>query len=515
MRILKKMFGSMKFRWLLASSLSVLVLVLVFPTLVVHASDPTGASLGTAADVTSKIAGQPTLEEVAIQVGHNKISINFVWTLLTGFLVFFMQAGFAMVETGFTRAKNAAHTMAMNMVIYVLGVLGFWVCGFAFMFGGVGPLATLGGENILNHAITMSLFGKTVTVLGWKGFFLTGESYAPAIFTMFLFQTVFMDATATIPTGAMAERWRFLPFVIYGLLVPTIMYPIYGCWVWGGGWLATLGSNFGLGHGHVDFAGSSVVHMSGGVIALVGAKLIGPRVGKYSKDGKPHAMPGHHIPMAVLGTMVLCFGWFGFNPGSTLSGVDLRYSIVAVNTMLASVAGGMTAMIYMWKVYGKPDISMTCNGILAGLVAITAPCAFTNAVNSVIIGAVAGVLVCVVAFFVERTLKIDDPVGAVAVHGANGLWGCLALGLFSDGAYGDGWNGVAGPVKGLFYGDTGQFIAQCIGVLTNFIFFSVMAFIVFKVIDKFTPLRSSDEDQVRGLDVPEIGVEAYPEFKPE
>ena len=510
--MIKKYFQSMKFRWILASSVSLLVLFVMFPTMMAHAGDPTGASLGSAADIAAATPGQPTLEEVAIQVGHNKISINFVWTLITGFIVMFMQAGFAMVEAGFTRAKNVAHTMSMNFMIYPLGMFGFWVCGFALMFGGVGPLATLGGENILNNPVTITLFGKSMNVLGWKGFFLSGDCYAPAIYTMFLFQMVFMDTTATIPTGSMAERWRFLPFVIYGLCVGTILYPVYGCWVWGGGWLATLGANFGLGHGHVDFAGSSVVHLSGGVIGLVGAKLIGPRVGKYNKDGSPNAIPGHHIPMAVVGTFILCFGWFGFNPGSTLSGGDLRMSVVATNTMLAGTAGALTSMAYMWLRFGKPDISMICNGLLAGLVAITAPCAFVNSINSVIIGGIAGLLVIWAVFFVERTLKIDDPVGAIAVHGVNGAFGTLCVGIFSDGTYGDGWNGVAGGVKGILYGDASQLVAQSIGVLANFIYMGIASYIVFKVINMISPLRNSDEEQIEGLDIPEIGVHGYPEF---
>ena len=484
-----------------------------FPILTVHAGDPTGASLGGLADIPAKTAGAPTLEELAAVIGHNKISINFVWTLITGFIVMFMQAGFAMVETGFTRAKNAAHTMAMNFMIYPLGMLGFWVCGFALMFGGVGPLATLGGENILNNPITITLFGKSMNVLGWKGFFLTGQDvYSPAIYTMFLFQMVFMDTTATIPTGSMAERWRFLPFVLYGLCVGSILYPVYGCWVWGGGWLATLGANFGLGHGHVDFAGSSVVHLTGGVLALIGGKMIGPRVGKYNKDGSPNAIPGHHIPMAVVGTFILCFGWFGFNPGSTLAGGDLRIGVVAVNTMLAGAAGAFTAMLYMWLRYGKPDPSMLANGMLAGLVAITAPCAFVNSVSAVLIGGVAGVLVILSVFFVERTLKVDDPVGAVSVHGMCGAWGVISLGLFADGVYGDGWNGVSGTVKGLFYGDASQFAAQCVGTLTCFVFVFASFYAFFKLVEVTLGNRVPADVELEGLDIPEMGALAYPDF---
>ena len=498
-------------RHALAFVLAIIIMNL-FPVVSAFADDPTGASLGSASDIAAKVAGQPTLDEVAIQVGHNKISINFVWTLVTGFLVMFMQAGFAMVETGFTRAKNAGHTMAMNFMVYPLGMIGFWICGFAIMFGGVGPLATLGGENILNNPITIEVFGKTMTVLGWKGFFLSGTAYAPAIYTMFLFQMVFMDTTCTIPTGSMAERWRFLPFCIYGLLVGMVIYPVFGCWVWGGGWLATLGANFGIGHGVVDFAGSSVVHLTGGVLALVGGKMIGARIGKYNKDGSANAIPGHHIPMAVVGTFILCFGWFGFNPGSSLAGGDLRIGIVATNTMLAGAAGGLSCTVYMWLRYGKPDISMICNGMLAGLVAITAPCAFVNSISAVIIGAISGIFVIWAVFFVERTLKIDDPVGAIAVHGFNGAFGTLCVGLFADGTYGDGWNGVAGGVRGLFYGDASQLTAQSIGVLVNIITIGTIGFLVFKFTTLFAPLRVSAEDEIGGCDVPEVGVLAYPEF---
>jgi Amt family ammonium transporter len=433
-----------------------------------------------------------------------------MWTLLTGFLVMFMQAGFAMVESGMTRAKNASHTMAMNFMIYPLGMLGFYVCGFAFMFGGLGSMLTLGGYAGLNHEFTITLFGKTMGILGGKGFFLSGTSYDAAIFSLFLFQMVFMDTTATIPTGAAAERWKFSAFMVYGLFVGTILYPVYGNWVWGGGWLATLGSNFGLGHGHVDFAGSSVVHLTGGVIALVFAKLMGPRIGKYNKDGTPNPIPGHNIPMAIIGTFILAFGWFGFNPGSTLSGADLRIAVVATNTMLASMTGALAATLWIWKVRGnKPDPGMMCNGMLAGLVAITAPCAFVNSLSACLIGLISGILVIEACLFIEGTLKIDDPVGAIAVHGVNGAWGCLALGLFSDGTYGDGWNGVSGTVKGLFYGDTKQFVAQCIGVGANFIYIGIASIIVYKLIDITIGHRVDPITEVEGLDIPEMGIPGY------
>ncbi len=392
------------------------------------AGDPSGGATGTITDVPAAEAGKPVLEEIATAVGHNKISINIVWTLITGFLVMFMQAGFAMVETGFTRAKNVAHTMGMNFMVYAIGMLGFWICGFAFMFGGIGALGTLGGAVHLDQEVTVNLFGHTFGLLGMKGFFLSGDTYDVGVYAMFLFQMVFMDTTATIPTGSMAERWKFLPFVIYGFFVSMILYPLYGNWVWGGGWLAQLGVNFGLGHGHVDFAGSSVVHMVGGVAALAGAMVLGPRIGKFKKDGTALPIPGHNIPMAIVGTFILAFGWFGFNPGSTLAGTDLRIAVIATNTMLASAAGAFMAMLIMWVKFGKPDPSMMANGLLAGLVAITAPCAFVNSVSAVIIGLIAGALVVGSVFFIERTLKVDDPVGAVSVHGACGAWGVLSLG---------------------------------------------------------------------------------------
>jgi ammonium transporter, Amt family len=475
--------------------------------------DPNGAKTGTALDISSVKPGEPTMNELADQVGKNKISINLVWLLMAGFLVFFMQAGFALVETGFTRAKNVAHTMAMNLFVYPAGMLAFYVCGFAIMFGGVGALGTLGNFDGLNHEAGLTIFGHTFGLFGGKGFFMNGI-YDVSVLGLFVFQVVFMDAAATIPTGAMAERWKFASFAIFGFIIGGIVYPLFGNWVWGGGWLATLGSNFGLGHGHVDFAGSSVVHLTGGVLAFVGAKMLGARIGKYNKDGSPNAIPGHNIPMAVLGTLVLAFGWFGFNSGSTLSGTDLRFSVVAFNTMIASCGGALTATLWIWFVRGtKPDVSMMCNGLLAGLVAITAPCAFVSPGGALIIGLISGVIVVEIAFLVERKLKIDDPVGAIAVHGANGIWGCLALGLFADGTYGEGFNGVKGAVTGLFYGDGGQLAAEIIGVTTNVIFVGVSGWIIFKVLDKLVGNRVKPEVELYGLDLSEMGVDGYSGIK--
>ncbi|NTU50267.1 MAG: ammonium transporter [Desulfobulbaceae bacterium] len=485
--------------------------LMFFPDAIAQkAADPNGALTGTISDVAAAKPGAPDLTEIANQVGHNKVAINMVWVLITGFLVMFMQAGFAMVEAGLTRAKNVAHTMAMNFMIYPLGMLGFYISGFAIMFGGVGALGTLGGFTGLDQEFTISILGHNFGLFGMKGFFLTGGVYDVGVFALFLFQMVFMDTTATIPTGSMAERWKFSSFFIYGLFVGTIIYPLYGNWVWGGGWLSQLGANFGLGHGHVDFAGSSVVHMTGGVLALVGAIIIGPRVGKYNKNGTANAIPGHNIPMAIIGTFILAFGWFGFNPGSTLAGGDLRISIVAVNTMIASATGAISSVLWMWLFRTKkPDPTMMLNGMLAGLVAITAPCGFVGVGSSALIGLISGVLVVEAALFIENKLKIDDPVGAVAVHGVNGAWGCLALGLFADGTYGDGLNGVPGTVKGLFFGDSSQFLAQVVGVGTNIVYVSIIGYIVFKLIEVTIGNRVSAKDELQGLDIPEMGVEGY------
>jgi Amt family ammonium transporter len=451
----------------------------------------------------------PTLTDVAKQVGDITMSANIVWTLVTGFLVMFMQAGFALVEAGLCRAKNVAHVMAMNFLVYAIGILGFWTLGFALQMGGVGAMATFGGDATLSNEFTIDVAGKTLGLFGTKGFFLTFENYTPAVATMFLFQMVFMDTTATIPTGALAERWKFLSFVLFSFVISTVIYPIYANWVWGGGWLSSLGSNFGIGHGHVDFAGSSVVHMTGGVAALVGAKIVGPRIGKYNKDGSANPIPAHNIPMALLGTFILAFGWFGFNPGSTLAGTDNRIAVVAVNTMLASASGAFAAGVYVWLRFGKPDPTWLANGMLAGLVAITAPCAFVGAPSAVLIGAVAGVLVVISAMFIEQKLKIDDPVGASSVHGTCGAWGVLSLGLFANGSYGDGLNGVTGPVKGLFFGDSGQFVAECIGVLVNCVYVGAMTALALFVIGKIVGNRVSAEDEIAGLDIPEMGVHGY------
>jgi ammonium transporter, Amt family len=458
----------------------------------------------------------PSALDLAKQVSEIKLSgaeivtaTNIVWTLLCAFLVMFMQAGFALVETGLCRRKNAAHTMAMNFLVYGIGILGYWAVGFGLQMGGVGAMSTFGGDATLSKEFTVNVGGHEWGLFGMSGFFLTLSNYTPAVATMFIFQMCFMDTTATVPTGAMAERWKFLSFVLFSFVISTVIYPVYANWVWGGGWLSTLGKYYGFGHGHVDFAGSSVVHLTGGVIALVGAKMLGPRIGKYNKDGTPNAIPGHNIPMALLGCFILAFGWFGFNPGSTLAAMDTRIAIVAVNTMLASASGAFAAMLYVWTRFGKPDPTWLGNGMLAGMVAITAPCAFVGAPESILIGAIAGVLVVVSAMFIEGTLKIDDPVGASSVHGACGTWGILSLGLFANGTYGEGWNGVPGKVTGLFFGDAHQLLAECIGIVANVAYVATVASVSFWILGKLIGNRVSADDELMGLDIPEMGIEAY------
>jgi Amt family ammonium transporter len=452
--------------------------------------------------VTPAFAAGPT-------AAGNATAINMMWTLLAAFLVMFMQAGFAMVEVGFTRIRNAIHTMMMNFMVYGIGIIGFFLVGFGLMFGGVGQLGAFGSTTQLGREFAIHVFGKSFGLFGMSGFALSGITQM-AVFALFLFQLVFMDTTATIPTGALAERWKFKAFVIYGFVVSAIIYPLFGNWVWGGGWLAQLGANFGLGHGVVDFAGSGVVHMVGGVIGLAGAAILGARTGKFKKDGTPVAIPGHNIPLAFLGTFILAFGWFGFNAGSTLAATDPRIAIVAANTMIASATGAFAAMVYTWLRYRKPDPGMCANGMLAGLVAITAPCAFVSPGAAFFIGVVAGILVSFSIWFVEWKLKIDDPCGAISVHGANGLWGLIALGLFANGTYGDGWNGVTGSVKGLLYGDASQFLAQVIGGIVCFVFVFLISWTFFKLQRKFMEVRVPAEHEIEGLDKAEMGLIAYP-----
>lgn len=470
------------------------------------------------------------ISEFGDQVEGAEISFNILWIILGAVLVIFMQAGFALVETGFCRAKHAAHVVMTNFAIFGLGFVGFFIVGFGLMFGAYS--ATIGadavpviGKGAYDVAIgswawNIPDFGG---IIAWATPALGGKGYDVTVMAFFLYLCAFMDTVATIPTGAMAERWKFKSFIIWGFFCGAIYYPLFGAWTWGGGWLSQLGNNFDLGLGYVDFAGSGVVHAMGGIAALAGAKVIGPRIGKFGPDGKPRSIPGHHLPMATLGTFILLFGWFGFNAASTFAATDARFAVAAVNTGIAAAFGATVALLYAYVRVGKPDPGIAINGMLAGLVAITAPCAFVQPWSAAVIGGVAAIIVTEAAWFVERKLKVDDPVGAIAVHGFGGIFGVLCVGIFADGSYGAGWNAtgnaLAEPlskgVTGILYGSTGQLAAQAIGAATIIVVMGGIAYAFFKIQNALTKggIRSSEADEIAGLDLTEMGALAYPEFE--
>jgi Amt family ammonium transporter len=405
--------------------------------------------------------------------------LNTLWVLITASLVFWMQAGFAFVEAGLTRSKNTTNILFKNLVDFVFATLAFWAFGYAFMYGS--------------------------TAAGWvgtTGFFTDatlGDVVGLPVLAFWFFQLVFAGTAATIVSGAMAERTKFSAYLIYSFFISALIYPIAGHWIWGGGWLWTLP----FGAGFRDFAGSTVVHSIGGWLALIGAITLGPRIGRFAKDGEPNTIPGHSISLTVLGVFILWLGWFGFNPGSQLAihgGNADAVSLVAVNTNLAAAAGGLVAMIVAWLfVTRKPDLPTTLNGVLAGLVAITAPCAYLTPGFSILIGAISGVIVVYGAILLEK-LKIDDPVSAVPVHLMNGAWGTLAVGIFAT------ENGVTGLVAG----NTGQIVAQLIGIGAVGVWCVLTGSALFGAIKVATGLRVSREEEMKGLDIEEHGSEAYP-----
>jgi Amt family ammonium transporter len=457
------------------------------------------------------------------------------WMLLAGFLALVAHAGFAMIETGLCRAKNAAHTVSMNLMVYALGCLGFWAYGFAIGWGdwahGAHPpgwAAALGPESAaLDRGLGFgtpadssagSIGGHAYGLMGTRGFFLNGLD-APAILALFFLMMMLMSIMATIPTGVLAERWHWKSFCLYGLWA-ALPFSLHANWVWGGGWLAQAGRNWRLGHGAVDFAGSGAIHALGGAIALAGAIAIGPRVGKFSQ-GRPQPLPGHHVPMVGIGSFLLAVGWFGMNAGMTLSGSDLRLAAIAVNTVLASAAGAAAAMLTLQAKRMKADPTMMCNGLAAGLVAISAPCAFVDSWAAVTIGAVAGML-AVLGILVSERCGLDDPVGAISTHGIGGIWGLLAVGLFANGRYGAGWNGVARDefvgrfqsdgVRGLLFGDASQLAAQSIDVAVVLLLGFGLGYAWFKLSNLAIPLRVPRNMELEGLDGPEMGALGYPDF---
>ena len=427
-----------------------------------------------------------------------------------------MQAGFALVATGLCRAKNAAQVISMNLLIYVFSVLGFWVCGFALLSGGWS-----GTPGIPASQWSIHVFGHPFGFMGARGFFLSSPCSDPAVYGLFFWQAMVVSIAAVIPVGIMAERWKFANLVLYAMLAAALPLALFGHWVWGGGWLAQLGQNLGLGHGFVDFAGSSVVHVAGAMIGLMGATAVGPRLGKYARDGRPRPIAGHNLGYVVVGSLLLAAGWFGFNVGPSLFTAESRAPIIAVNTMLASAAGAAAAWALVTMKFRKPDPSMVCNGLMAGLAAICASCAFVNPAGAVITGAVAGILVVYGVLFFEGTMKVDDPMGALSVHGVCGVWGVVSLGLMADGSFGATWNGaqektgVAGAFATVFGGpanDWGQLAAQIIGALSCLIFLGLAAWVWFKLSNRLVPLRTRREDELGGLDLPEVGAECYPDF---
>jgi Amt family ammonium transporter len=400
----------------------------------------------------------------------------------------------------------------LNFAAYVFAFLAYYAVGYAFQFGAVAINAApgnLGGLPTMNQF----LFGSGQWGwLGGKGFFMSGPAYDAGSNCFALFEVVFMETAGYIIIGAIAERINFKTFLLAEIAMGALIYPVYGMWVWGGGWLAKLGLSMDLGHGAVDFAGSGVVHATGGWAALALAMLLGPRIGKYRADGTPRAFPGHNLGYVVIGTLILVFGWMGFNPGSTFGATDLRIGLVAVNTLLSACFGFVVAAGWTYSKWGKPDISMSCNGMLAGLVAITAGCAFVAPWAACLIGLIAGFVVVYSVELFDKVLKVDDPCGAISVHGMCGLWGVLAVGLFADGTYGAGWNGVAGNVSGLFYGDAGQFGAQIISAVVGFIWAWGLVWVIFSIVKRFTSIRVSREAEIDGIDMHEFGAYCYPDY---
>jgi Amt family ammonium transporter len=406
-----------------------------------------------------------TLESVKASAEAVQINLDIVWVCVAAFLVFFMQAGFAMVEAGFTRAKNSCNIMMKNLMDFSVGTIAWFCCGFGLMF-----------------AAGNAFIGTDTGFFG-NGIFEINKNLN---WTFWIFQCVFAGTAATIVSGAMAGRTKFTGYLAYSAVICAVIYPISGHWIWGGGWLANMG--------FVDFAGSTVVHSCGAWLALAGAITLGPRLGKYSPTGKSKPILGHNIPIAALGVFILWFGWFGFNPGSEVAG-DAAIGYIAVTTNLAAAAGAITAMLTAWVRFGKPDVSMSLNGVLAGLVAITAGCADVTPVGAIVIGAIAGVLVVVSVEVIDKVLKIDDPVGAVSVHGVCGAWGTLGLSFF------------------LKEGSSASFLTQLTGVGAMFAWSFILGMILFSAIKFTIGLRASEDEELRGLDITEHGNEAYSGFQ--
>jgi len=428
--------------------------------------------------------GAATLKE------NPELPVDFVWVLVSAFLVFFMQAGFAMVEAGFTRPKNTINVMFKNLADFTVASIAFYLVGYAFMMG-----------------------SDWKGVIGTSGFALLGDYYDVQEILVWFFMLVFAGTAATIVSGAIAERPKFIGYLLGSIMVTAFIYPVYGHWIWGGGWLSQhpFLERLAGGYGALDFAGSGAVHALGGYVALAALLVLGPRIGRYDEKGNPRPIPGHNLALAALGTFILWFAWFGFNAGSTLSAHELRISIIAANTNLAAAAGALTAMTVTWLKLGKPELGLTLNGALGGLVAITAPCAWVAPWAAIVIGIVAGFIVTYGYWWLERR-GIDDAVGAVPVHGFCGTWGLIALGIFADGTYGV-YTTEPPLVTGLLYGNPGFLAVQLISAVVNFAWAFGTGYIVYRAIDRLVGgLRASSSEETIGLDVAEHMALAYPYF---
>ncbi len=422
-------------------------------------------------------AGEPTAKS-------NAVAIDTVWVMITAFLVFIMQAGFAMLEAGFVRAKNVANVLMKNLMDFSFSSIIYWVMGFAIMFGAGNALFGTSGFFLRDT-------GNTFSSLNWAHIPLAAK---------YFFQMVFAATAATIVSGAMAGRTKFISYILYSIGITAFIYPVVGHWIWGGGWLAKLGM--------WDFAGSTVVHSVGGWVALAGAIMLGPRIGKYRPDGSSRAIPGHSISLAMLGGILLWFGWFGFNPGSTMAAVP-AIAHIATTTVLAGAAGVIGAVMIAWIIFKKPDVTMGINGVVAGLVAITAPTAFVSAGSAIIIGFLGGIIVVLAVIFIDRVMHVDDPVGCIAGHAACGVWGTFALGLFAQNEFAPGTTG-----NGLFFGGGWKLLGvQSLGIVSVAAYSLGAGFLLFYVIKKFVGLRVSREEELKGLDIGEHGMEAYAGFQ--
>jgi Amt family ammonium transporter len=445
----------------------------------------------------STAATKPAADPIQVLTGKTddlKVALDTVWVLAAAFLVFFMNLGFAAVESGFCRAKNTVAILAKNFIVFAAASIAFLVLGFGLMFGDGNALFGTQGLFFANGADNSPAMGDA-----YKGVYSALNWTGVPLWAKFFFQLVFAGTAATIVSGAVAERVRFSAFYVFSFVMVGLIYPVVGHWIWGGGWLAKLGM--------FDFAGSTVVHSVGGWAALAGAIMLGPRLGKYTKDGKMHPIPGHSIALGTLGVFVLWFGWFGFNPGSTMAADPGAIARIAVATNTAAAAAAISASIAAWVMLGKPDLTMVLNGALAGLVAITAPCAFVSIGSSLIIGLVAGVLVVASVLFFDR-VKVDDPVGAVSVHLVCGVFGTLALGLFAQDHFTPNTTG-----NGLFFGGGLKlFMVQLVGVVVVGIFTFGVSLIGWGAIKAIIGIRVSAEEEYEGLDLGEHGISAYPEF---